>query len=70
MMGGLVRSSKDIDSLIKSCKSIRSKKEKRSCAISFNLKILALPGFRKQKFSDLVFNHFIVLFRLSIFIAE
>ena len=27
-MGGLVRSSKDIDNLIKSCKSIRSKKEK------------------------------------------
>jgi hypothetical protein len=35
MMGGLVRSSKDIDSLIKSCKSIRSKKEKLKYQIQY-----------------------------------
>jgi len=35
LMGGLVRSSKDIDSLIKSCKSIRSKKEKLRYQIQY-----------------------------------
>jgi len=35
LMGDLVRSSKDIDSLIKSCKSIRSKKEKLRYQIQY-----------------------------------